>query len=139
MKTGNCPNGDDLFNGLFYDTGLITDDESLRPFERRRVYYLVCIMLRLFLAGLLLQLKDKKYTPHIVMIISALTIINLSTRVNNSQWWSIDFQMFIAQLLFVASSLIVCGCNNIPTSSLAVIFYFSIFGGIFQSLLIPSC
>ena len=138
MQKNDCPNGDKLFDGLFYETGLITNDESLRSFERRRVYYLVCIMFRLFLAGLLLQLKDKEYTPYIVMFVSTLTILNLSFRKNNKQWWSIYFQMFIAILLFIVSSLIISG-TNIPTSFLSGIYYISIFGGIYQSLLIPSC
>jgi len=138
----SCPNSNKIFDSLFYETGLI--DKNLTPelkaYERRRVYYTICIVLRLLIAGLLLQFRDKKWIQYLVAIISLLAVINLFFfRTEDNQWWSNNFSIFINLSLFIFSILIIFEIKQIPTWILAFIMYFSILGGLFQSLLIPSC
>ena len=138
----SCPNSNKIFDNFFYETGLINKNLSpeLKAYERRRVYYTICIVLRLLIAGLLLQLRDKVWLPYIVAFISFIASINLFFfRTEDNQWWSNKFSLIMNLLLFIFSVLIILEVKQIPTWSLAFIMYFSILGGIFQSLLIPSC
>ena len=135
-----CPNSNKIFNSFFYDTGLIDKNlpPELKAYERRRVYYTICIVFRLLIAGLLLQFRDKIWLPYFVAFISFFASINLYFfRTEDNQWWSNKFSLTINLLLFIFSVLIIL--EKVPTWSLAFIMYFSILGGIFQSLLIPSC
>lgn len=137
-----CPNNNKIFDNFLFNSGLIdnTLNDTEKAYQRRRVYYTICITLRLFLAGLLLQLKDKKWLPYITAIISLYAVISLGFfRKQDNQWWSNNFQLLIAILMFIASILLIFNVNIIPTYSLSLIFFISIFGGIFQSLLIQSC
>ena len=137
-----CPNNNKIFDNFLFNSGLIdnTLNDTEKAYQRRRVYYTICITLRLFLAGLLLQLKDKKWLPYITAIISLYALISLGFfRKQDNQWWSNNFQLLIAILMFIASILLIFNVNIIPTYSLSLIFFISIFGGIFQSLLIQSC
>jgi hypothetical protein len=137
----SCPNNNKIFDGTLFKSGLI--DESLsnsdKAYQRRRVYYTICILIRLAIAGLVLQLKDKEFMPYLLAFISLFPIISLGFYANeDNQWWSNKFQLAIAIALFVASMLLIFKIN-IPTYIPALILFISVFGGVFQSLLIPSC
>jgi hypothetical protein len=72
-----CPNSNkqfDNFLSLFIDNDVSSTE---RAYERRRLYYTVCITFRLFIFGLLLQLRDKVWLPYIVALITGYSIINL--------------------------------------------------------------
>lgn len=137
-----CPNNNKIFDNFLFNSGLI--DKNLndveKAYQRRRVYYTICITLRLFLAGLLLQLKDKKWLPYITAVISLYAVISLLFfRKQDNQWWSNNFQLWIGILMLISSILLIFNKNIIPTYTLSLIFFISIFGGVFQSLLIQSC
>lgn len=137
-----CPNNNKVFDGFLFDSGLINKNSTpvQKAYERRRVYYTICVMLRLAIAGLLLQLKDKFWVPYVVAVASLYSAISLLFfRKQDSQWWSNKFQATMSVLLFVASLLCIFKINGFPTYSLALLFFISIFGGVFQSLLNPSC
>jgi hypothetical protein len=136
----SCPNNNKIFDGMLFKSGLI--DNSLsdadKAYQRRRVYYTICILIRLTIAGLVLQLKDKEFMPYLLAIISIYPIISLGFyRTEDNQWWSNKFQLAIAIALLIASVLIIF--KIIPTYIPALILFISVFGGVFQSLLIPSC
>jgi len=138
----SCPNNNKVFDGFLFDSGLIDKNlnSTQKAYERRRVYYTICVMLRLALAGLLLQLKDKVWIPYIVAIASLYSAISLLFfRKQDSQWWSNKFQGIMSILLVIASILCIFKINRFPTYSLSLLFFISIFGGVFQSLLISSC
>lgn len=138
----SCPNNNKVFDGFLFDSGLIDKNlnSTQKAYERRRVYYTICVMLRLALAGLLLQLKDKVWIPYIVAIASLYSTINLLFfRKQDSQWWSNKFQITMSILLVIAAILCIFKINGFPTYSMSLLFFISIFGGVFQSLLNPSC
>ena len=137
----SCPNSNKIFDDFLFNSGLI--DKNLSPsekaFQRRRVYYTICIMLRLFIFGLLLQFKDKVWVPYIVAIGSLIASINLAFfRKEDNQWWSNNFSLIMNILLFIASILVIFK-TGLNTLSIPLLFFISIFGGIFQSLIISSC
>ena len=135
----SCPNNNKIFDNFLFESGLINKklSDSDKAYQRRRVYYTICVLIRLAIAGLLLQLKDNKYLPYILAVISFAVIIKMSYREQDNQWWSNSFQMIIAVALFISSILIIK--KKIPTYIPSLILFISVFGGIFQSLLIPSC
>lgn len=137
----NCPNNNNIFDPMLFESGLI--DKNLsdidKAYQRRRVYYTICILLRLAIAGLVLQLKDKYFMPYIVGIISIYPIISLGFyRKQDNQWWSNKFQLVIAIALFISCLLLILKVQ-LPTYVPALILFISVLGGVFQSLLIPSC
>jgi hypothetical protein len=137
----SCPNNNKVFDGSLFDSGLIDKNlsDADKAYQRRRVYYTICIMIRLAIAGLVLQLKDKEFMPYLLAVISIYPIISLGFyRTEDNQWWSDKFQLAIAIALLVASVLLIFKVN-IPTYIPALILFISVFGGVFQSLLIPSC
>ena len=138
----SCPNNNKIFDKFLFESGLINKDlnPTQKAYERRRVYYTICVLLRLFLAGLLLQLKDKIWIPYVVAIASLYSSISLLFyRHQDSQWWSNKFQAIMSILLLIASLLCIFKVNGFPTYSLSLLFFISVFGGVFQSLLNPSC
>lgn len=137
----SCPNSNKIFDNFLFKSGLIDNNlsDTDKAFQRRRVYYTICIFIRLAIAGLVLQLKDKEFLPYILALISIYPIISLGFyRKQDNQWWSNTFQLIIAIALFVSSLLIIFKVG-IPTYIPALILFISVFGGVFQSLLIPSC
>ena len=136
-----CPNNNKIFDKMLFESGLIDDNLSDvdKAYQRRRVYYTICIMIRLTIAGLVLQLKDKEFMPYVICIISIYTIISLGFyRTEDNQWWSNKFQLAISIALFISCLLIILK-TQIPTYIPSLILFISVFGGVFQSLLIPSC
>ena len=136
-----CPNSNKIFDNFLFGSGLINNDlnPTDKAYERRRVYYTICITFRLLIAGLLLQLRDKAWVPYVVAIGSLIASINLAFfRKEDNQWWSNNFSLAMNLLLFIASLLIIFK-TGLPTYSLSFIFLFSILGGVFNSLLVPSC
>ena len=137
----SCPNNNKVFDNFLFKSGLINEnlDDKQKAYERRRVYYTICITIRLAISGLLLQLKDIVWIPYVVALFSLYSFISLAfIRKQDNQWWSNKFQLIISILLLLASLLLIFKVS-IPTYSLSLIFLISIFGGYFQSLLIPSC
>jgi hypothetical protein len=137
-----CPNNNIIFDNFLFNSGLINKnlDNDSKAYQRRRVYYTICVLLRLALAGLVLQLKDKSWIPYVTGIFSLYSSINLLFfRKEDNQWWSNKFQAIIAILLFICSVLIILKTNLVPTYSLSLIMFISVSGGVFQSLLISSC
>ena len=136
-----CPNSNKIFDNFLYGSGLIDKNLSStqKAYERRRIYYTICVTFRLFIAGLLLQLRDKVWLPYVVAIFSLIAIINLAFfRKQDDQWWNNNFSLAMNILLFIASILIICK-TGLTTYSLSFIFFFSILGGVFKSLTVPSC
>ena len=125
----SCPNSNKIFDNFLFGSGLINNDlnPTDKAYERRRVYYTICITFRLLIAGLLLQLRDKEWVPYVVAIGSLIASINLAFfRKEDNQWWSNNFSLAMNLLLFIASLLIIFK-TGLPTYSLSFIFLFSIF------------
>jgi len=133
-----CPNSDPTFDSFLFNAGLIDPNAPDIPYQRRRIYYTICIMFRLFLAGLVYQLKDKHYVHLLLGVAAILSIINLYPKLNNTrQWWSVKYQFFIAVILLVSSILVHLG--KIRSDILPLILYASVLGGIIISFSVKSC
>ena len=133
-----CPNSDPNFDSFLFNSGLIDPTQPDIPYQRRRIYYTICIMFRLFLAGLVYQLKDKHYVHMLLGVSAILSIINLYPKLNNTrQWWSVKYQFFIAVVLLISSILVHLG--KIRSDILPLILYASVIGGIIISFSVKSC
>jgi uncharacterized membrane protein HdeD (DUF308 family) len=140
--TSTCPNNNKIFDDFLFNSGLIDKnlDDISKAYQRRRVYYTICVLLRLALVGLILQLKDKAWLPYVIGVFALYSWINLLFfRKEDNQWWSNKFQAIISILLFLSSILIIFKTNLVPTYILSLLMFVSVGGGVFQSLLIPSC
>jgi hypothetical protein len=134
----SCPNSDPSFDKMLFNSGLIDPNASDIPYQRRRMYYTICILFRLFLAGLVYQLKDKSYIPFIVGIFSILAILNLYPKLDNTrQWWSVKYQFAISVILLVSSVLVYY--KLIRSDIIPLALYASVIGGILISLTVKSC
>jgi len=139
-----CPNSDPNFDKIlsrWFDTS-----SKEYPEVRKKIYYLICITLRLFLYSLIFIYKDNPIIPYIIAILSCFAIYNLYPSFTFSteskpqqQWWSKRFQFIISVLLFITSILLILKVKSIPSVTIPILLYISLFGGIFQSMFITFC
>lgn len=74
---------------------------GIMPSDRQRVYYTVCVPLRLALAGLVYQYRDHPRLSTILVPICLLAVYNLVGDLNNPHpgWWSRRFHLLISILI----------------------------------------
>jgi hypothetical protein len=139
MKEQQCPNSDPNFDKI-----LVKLFGSSTPEIRKKVYYFICIIVRLFLFSLVYIYKDHPSIPYIIGLASIVGISNLYPSMTKQgystqhQWWSKRFQFMIAILLFVTSVLLIFKITS-STIFIPIILFISLFGGIMQSMLITFC
>ena len=105
--------------------------------NRRRIYYTICIFIRLTLAGIIYYLKDYKYLPYIFIIISLLTIYRLSKNLNGTFWWSRKFHILICLLLIINSIYIIL--KNKYQNYISYLLYLDVLIPLIYSLSNPWC
>lgn len=128
----NCPNIDkDTLSGL-KKIGIKMNIEN-----RKILFYTLCVVLRLFIAGLVYQLKDKHWLPYIIILFSLLIIYRLHDKINGNFWWSRKFHMFICFLLIVVSVLKING--YVDGKYLSYLLYIDVGFGFLHSLTIKRC
>ncbi len=132
-----CPNSDPNFDKVmanWFDTS-----SKDYPLNRKKVYYEICIWVRLILYTLVFYYRDYKYMPYIITIFSIFTIMNLKDSVINpgKQWWSKRFDLAIAVSLLVCSVMVILGKLN--TIYMPILLYVSLIGGVLQSFSIEFC
>ena len=136
--TGKCPNSDPNF-----DKVLIKLFGSSSPEIRKKVYYFICIIVRLFLFSLVYVYKDHPSVPYIVGLASLVSVFNLYPSMSKDvyatqeQWWSKRFQFVVGLLLLVCSILLIF--KKITSIILPILLFISLFGGIFQSMFVTFC
>lgn len=141
-----CPNSDTNFNKIL---DKLFGNHS--PETRKKVFYLICIIVRLFLYSLIYIYKDYNWMPYILSIFSAFSIYHLYSDIsqnvnNNQQWWSKKFELIISILVFISCiTLIIQRLNNtskdkqISTSIPPILLFISLFTGLFQSFFVKFC
>jgi hypothetical protein len=136
MEENKCPNSDPNFDKI-----LIKLFGSSTPEIRKKVYYLICIVIRLFLYSLVLIYKDHPSIPYIVGLASLAGMYNLypSMTKHQQQWWSKRFQFIISLLLFIVCVLLLLKVGGVKTIVIPILLFISLFGGIFQSLFVTFC
>ena len=130
-----CPNSDPDFDkvmGRWFDT---TSKDY--PSNRKKVYYGVCIWVRLILFSLVFYYRKNKYMPYIVGILSLFTILYNKDDIPGRQWWSKRFDLSIAVLLLISCVLVIT--DKINPVVMPLLLYSSLLGGILQSFFIKFC
>jgi hypothetical protein len=129
---------------------LVNNGTPPSPEKRRVLYYTICIMLRLLIAGIVLQYCDSLTMQIIVCIASAISALYLLfVRKDTTQWWSSTFQTGIAISLFLVSLILIISrvsdepvyvhFRELGSYALPALLYLSVVGGVAQSLFIESC
>ena len=132
-----CPNSDPDFDKIMSKWFDITSNDY--PSTRKKVYYGVCIWVRLILFSLVFYYREYKYMPYILGVFSIFSIIHYKDNIKTAgrQWWSKRFDLTIAILLLISSVLVIRG--KIDPVFMPVILYTSLLGGVIQSFLIKFC
>jgi len=132
-----CPNSDPGFDKIMSIWFDITSNDY--PSNRKKVYYGVCIWVRLILFSLVFYYREYKYMPYILGVFSIFSIIHYKDNIKTAgrQWWSKRFDLTIAILLLISSVLVIRG--KIDPVFMPVILYTSLLGGVIQSFLIKFC
>jgi len=133
-----CPNDDPQFQKLLENIGMLNKTEDT-VLQRRRIYYTICIFVRLAIAGLVFQLREKKWMPYAIGVVALLSIAKLYTSIKDpgNQWWSKRFALVIAILLLLSAILIKY--EKIPSSIPSILIVIGVVGGGVQSLFIKAC
>ncbi len=132
-----CPNSDPNFDKVMAKWFDINSKDY--PSNRKKVYYGVCIWVRLILYTLVFYYRDFKYMPYIVGGFSIFAILNLKDSVYNpgKQWWSKRFDLAISVLLLLSCLGVIVG--KVPSITVPILLYLSLFGGVIQSFFITFC
>jgi hypothetical protein len=132
-----CPNSDPDFDKIMSKWFDITSNDY--PSNRKKVYYGVCIWVRLILFSLVFYYREYKYMRYILGVFSIFSIIHYKDNIKTAgrQWWSKRFDLTIAILLLISSVLVIRG--KIDPVFMPVILYTSLLGGVIQSFLIKFC
>lgn len=132
----SCPNGNKSFNKVLKK--LLGHDPT--PSDRKKIFYFVCIIVRLCLLLILYKYKDHPVIQYSALILSIFAIYHLSMSIKDdpdTQWWSRKFQLVMACLLALAAVLIIY--NKIDSIYLSILFGASLLGGFLKSLTITFC
>lgn len=130
----DCPNGNPDFYDMFDS---IVGNHT--PETRRRLYYGVCIPIRLSIFFLLLVSHRNKILLAIVSILALIEFFRKGSRWNepSRQWWSVRLQTVMAAMIFVVCSGALFG--KIDSVWLPRLWLLSIFVGIAQNVRTPIC
>jgi hypothetical protein len=101
------------------------------------LFYTLCIVLRLFIAGLAYHFRDSYWLPYLVLIISLYTGYRISKNLNGNEWWSRKFHLIITILLSIVSVLIIL--KKVDGKYISYLLYLDVFVGFTHSLLITRC
>ena len=128
-----CPNYELNTNKFLETLGI-----KPTPMNRTRIFYTICIMVRLLIAGIVLQLKNKVWLPYVVFIISLITSYRLFKNLRGNWWWSRSFHLIVSMLLVLISFLLIIKKLNNP-ELIAYLLYFDVLGGLIYSLGVTRC
>jgi hypothetical protein len=132
-----CPNSDKDFDKIMSRWFDVTSKDY--PSNRKKVYYGLCIWVRLILFTSIFYYRKHKYTPYILAVFSLLSIYHYKGNIKNpgKQWWSKRFDLAIAVLLLISTVLVIT--EKIDPVVMPLILYTSLFGGIITSFFIKFC
>jgi hypothetical protein len=128
-----CPNSEPNTNKFLESIGI-----KPTPENRIRIFYTICIIVRLLIAGLALQLKDKVWLPYVVIVIALVTSFRLFQNLYGTWWWSTSYHLVISILLVVISFLLIIKKCNRP-ELISYLLYADVLGGFIQSLGVVRC
>lgn len=128
----NCPNIDKNTLNIIKKIGL---DSSIK--NRAILFYSICVIVRLLIAGLAYQFRNKTWLPYIVIVISTIVIYRLYNNLSGRWWWSRPFHLLMVILLFITSILTIY--KYIDSKYISYLLYIDVFGGFIHSMFIKRC
>ncbi len=134
-----CPNDDPYFTRMLYRMGVLKRGMSARELveKRRLVYYSICIVVRAALIVTVYHWRNVRFVQLLVLLGALAGVMNLSRRVDGTQWWSKRFQLMMSIIIVVAVVLVYFGRLKswvIPAAMLV-----SLLGGVVQSFVVGFC
>lgn len=136
-----CPNSDPEFDKLLRKIIAKFSNNDDYNSMRKQIYYGVCVWVRFFLYLIVFFLRENKVMQIIVLILSFVATINLAyqyfSKGVGQQWWSKQFILFMAFLIFSSSVLTLL--KQLHSLWTPMLLFFSLAFGIFQSLNIEFC
>ena len=134
-----CPNDDPYFTRMMYRMGLLKRGMSAHELveKRRLVYYSICIVVRAALIVTVYHWRNARFVQLLVLLGALAGVMNLSRRVDGTQWWSKRFQLMMSIILVVVIVLVYFGRLKpwvIPAAMLV-----SLLGGVLQSFVVGFC
>lgn len=134
-----CPNDDPYFTRMMYRMGLLKRGMSAHELveKRRLVYYSICIVVRAALIVTVYHWRNARFVQLLVLLGALVGVMNLSRRVDGTQWWSKRFQLMMSIILVVVIVLVYFGRLKpwvIPAAMLV-----SLLGGVLQSFVVGFC
>jgi len=134
-----CPNDDPYFTRMLYRMGLLKRGMTARELvERRRlVFYSICVVVRAALIVTVYHWQNVRFVQILVLLGALVGVLNLSTRIGGTQWWSKRFQLMMSIIIAVVVVLVYFGRLEswvIPAAMLV-----SLMGGIIQSFVVGFC
>ena len=127
-----CPNIDKDTLQALKQLQLPTD-----PSNRALLFYSLCIVARVFIAGVAYQYRDSYLLPYVTFALSFLIGYRLYTRLDGPFWWSRRFHFGICILLCLTSVLVYM--KYIPGDYLSYLLYLDVTVGFLHSLVIERC
>ena len=134
-----CPNDDPYFTRILYRMGVLKRGMSARELveKRRLVYYSICIVVRAALIVTVYHWRNARFVQLLVLLGALVGVMNLSRRVDGTQWWSKRFQLMMSIIIVVVVVLVYFGRLKswvIPAAMLV-----SLLGGVVQSFVVGFC
>ena len=131
-----CPNDDPYFTRMLYRMGVLKRGMSAHELveKRRLVYYSICIVVRAALIVTVYHWRNARFVQLLVLLGALVGVMNLSRRVDGTQWWSKRFQLMMSIILVVVIVLVYFGRLKpwvIPSAMLV-----SLLGGVLQSFVV---
>ena len=131
--TTKCPNSELATNRALSDLGILPTPEN-----RTRIFFTICIVLRLLLAGIVLHFKDNRFLPYLVLIIGLLTSYRLFNNLYGPWWWKRIYHLIISISLSTIAFLIIIKKIK-HTEWMAYLLYIDVVVGFIQSLGVTRC
>ena len=139
----NINNGAD---NILFKTGFLNENSSTLNKDREKLFYLICIPLRILLACIILYLsfiKNPKLQNKLCLaavFITFFMLIHLYSKYfsNNEckQWWSNEFEIFLTFTAFILSLYCYFRKRNNCMLYISILFFVSILAGLIQSFVI---
>jgi uncharacterized membrane protein len=134
-----CSVGDVNFDNVLKKLNL-ADPSSIHFSQQKKfLFYYVCIIVRLILFYLIYQNRNEQWLYYILFAVSSFAVYNLSSSINGNQWWSRKFQFIIALIVFICSATILSQQCDLDKRIIPFVLFFSLTGGIYQSLFVNWC
>jgi hypothetical protein len=130
---------------ILFKSGFLDEKSPTLNNDRKKLFYLVCIPTRIFLACIVLYLsfvKDPKLQSKLCLFFIFITLATFThllmkqfSKNNCVQWWSNKFELILSFIAFILS--LYCYFRKMNCALyVSIIIFLSIFAGIAQSIII---